>query len=336
MTAGSLRARKIRTPMNLLSLGIDIAQLTFVAALRLDVQRFVKQEFANDERGFRKLRVWLKRHGAGKVRAAVESTNTYAEALLQWLYTEGHEVFLLNAERLFYYGRLLGQRNKTDPSDAVTIATFIALHDATPWQPPSPEQKTLRSLTRVRYQLVCIATQLACQRKTADATARAHLDPLLAKVRDQLKQIAREIAAHLKAHPAIEEQVRRLMTVKGVGLITAAIIIAELPPITPQSDPRTICGWAGLTPRRRQSGKVELPAKLSRKGNAYVRDALYMPALVAKRYNPVLQAFATRLKANGKTNQAILGAVAHKMLRIFVGLLKSKTDFDPHWSLQKG
>lgn len=322
-------------PMTALSAGIDMSQLTFLAALRLDEQRFVKEQFSNDMPGFRRFRRWLQRHGAGKVRIAVENTNTYAEALLHWLHAEGHQVFLLNAERLYHYARSLGQRNKTDPADAVTIAKFIAVHEATPWQPPSPEQKTLRSLTRVRYQLVCAATALACQRKTADASAREHLDAVLDKIRSQLKAVARAINDHLAAHPILSEQVRRLMTLKGVGLITAATAVAELPPITPQSDPRTICGWAGLTPRRHQSGNGEWRTTISRKGNAYLRDALYMPALVARRYNPVLRAFANRLKANGKTSRAILGAVAHKMLRIFVGLLKSNTDFDPAWSFQK-
>lgn len=321
--------------MNPTSLGIDIAKLSFLAALRLDAQRIVQKEFPNSAAGFRQLRNWLQRFCVGHVRVAVESTNVFADALLEWLYAQGHSVFLLNAERLHHYARSLGQRNKTDRADAVTIATFIALHEATPWLPPTPEQKTLRSLTRVRYQLVCTATQLRCQHKTATATARPYLDAVLARTCEQLKQIARDIAAHLAAHPVLAEQVRRLMTLKGVGLVTAAVIQAEIPPITPQTDPRTICGWAGLTPRRHQSGNVELRARLSRKGNAFVRDALYMPAMVAKRYNPLLRDFAARLEAKGKSNAAILGAVAHKMLRILVGLLKSKSDFNPTWSCQK-
>lgn len=321
--------------MNPTSLGIDIAKQSFLAALRLDAKRITRKEFPNTEVGFRQLRNWLKRFCVGQVRVAIESTNVFADALLEWLYAEGHAVFLLNAEQLHHYARSLGQRNKTDRADAVMIATFIALHDATPWQPPTPEQKTLRSLTRVRYQLVCTATQLRCQRKTAPLAARPYLDRVLAQTCAELKCIARDIAAHLAAHPVLAEQVRRLMTLKGVGLVTAAVILAEIPPVTPQTDPRTICGWAGLTPRRRQSGNVELPARLSRKGNAFVRDALYMPAMVAKRYNPLLRDFAARLKANGKSNRAILGAVAHKMLRILVGLLKSNSDFDPTWSFQK-
>lgn len=321
--------------MNTPTLGIDIAQRTFAVALRFDQNRVMQAEFENHPGGFRKLKTWLKRHGAGRLRAGLESTNTYAEALAQWLHDEGHTVYLLNPERTAHYARCLGQRNKTDPADAVTIAMFVAHHEVTPWQPPTPEQKTLRSLTRTRHQLVALGAQVSNQLRTVAAAGRSHLTAVLKAIRTQLAALGREIAQHLRAHPAMHEDVRRLRTVKGVGLVTAAVTLAELPPITKDSDPRAICAWAGLTPRRWQSGQTELPAHLSRKGNAYLRDALYMPALVAKRHNPLLRAFAQRLAANGKSTPAILGAISHKMLRILVGLLRSKTDFDPNWSPKK-
>lgn len=317
------------------SLGIDMAARTFVAALWFEDQRFSKAEFTNDARGFRQLQTWLKRHGLGALRVALESTSTYGEALARWLHEAGHTVHLLNPERVAHFGRSLGQRNKTDPADAVTIARFIAVHRATPWQPPAPEQRTLRSLTRVRHQLIAQRVQLDNQLKTAEPAAAAHLRPIVQTIREELARIDRQIAAHLRAHPALAAQVRRLRTVKGVGWVTAAIVLAELPPVTADTDPRALCAWAGLTPRRWQSGKLERPARLSRKGNAYLRDALYMPALVAKRFNPLLRDFGLRLAANGKSSAAILGAIAHKMLRILVGLLRTNTDFDPTWSPNK-
>jgi transposase len=321
--------------MNIPALGIDMAQLSFSVALWFDSRRCLKARFDNTSTGFRKLDRWLRQHFVGSLRVAIESTNTYADALALWLHQAGHQVHLLNPERIAHYARSLGQHNKTDPADAVTIARYIAAHEATPWQPPTPAQQTLRSLTRTRHQLVDYANQLRNQLKTATAIARQHLEPVLAAVTAQLRTILREIAAHLRAHPPLAEQVRRLMTCKGVGLITAAITIAELPPISAQSDPRALCAWAGLTPRRWQSGNTELPARLSRKGNVYLRQALYMPALVAKRYNPLLRAFAQRLADHGKSTPAILGAISHKMLRILIGLLRSNSDFDPDWSLQK-
>lgn len=318
------------------TLGIDMAKLTFVAALRFDRQRCLKAEFENRSGGFQKLRTWLRTHGAGgSLRIAVESTSVYAEELLHWLHARGHEVFLLNAERVAHFGRVCGQRNHTDRADAELIARFIAQHDATPWQPPPPEQKDLRSLTRARAQIVACIQSLGLQVQTATGPARPHLQSLLRAARRELAAIGQAIAAHLKAHPTLAQQVRRLMSLKGLGLVTAAILVAELPPVTPQTDPRTIAAWAGVIPRRWQSGPREWSTRLSRKGNAYVRQALYMPALVAKRHNPLLRVFAERLAAQGKDSGAILGALSHKMLRIAVGLLRTNTDFDPNWSFEK-
>src|SRR3954468_18553840 len=142
------------------SLGIDMAQLSFSVALWFDSQRCIKSRFDNTPHGFRQLGRWLRQHFTGQVRAALESTNVYAEPLALWLHQAGHQVHVLNPERIAHYARSLGQRNKTDPADAVTIARYIATHEATPWQPPTPAQQTLRSLTRTRHQLVDYANQL--------------------------------------------------------------------------------------------------------------------------------------------------------------------------------
>src|SRR5690606_27317811 len=237
--AGSLRsAKKMSPPMNTPTLGIDMAKLTFVAALWFDRQRFLKAQFDNSPSGFRKLHTWCQTHGAGgALRVAVESTSTYAEALLEWLYTRSYTVFLLNPEQVAHYARACGQRNKTDPADAVTIAAFIAAHEATPWQPPPPQQKDLRTLTRARAQARATVKALGVQLQTSAGPARPHLQALLDAARRTLRAIERDIAAHLRKHPRLGAQVRRLMTLKGVGLVTAAIAIAELPPITAQTDP---------------------------------------------------------------------------------------------------
>jgi transposase len=322
--------------MNTPTLGLDMAKQTFTAALWFGPKHSRQSSFENTRPGYRKLSRWLRAHfvGAG-LRVGVESTSTYADGVVEWLYHEGHEVYLLNPERTAFYARSLGQRNKTDPADAVTIAAFVATHEGTPWQPLSPEQKKLRSLTRTRHQLTSVATELSNQLRTASEPGRAALQAVLHTVREQIAALVRQIKEHLRQAPTLARHVSHLITIKGIALITAATIVAELPPITPDTDPRAICGWAGLTPRRFQSGQTEWRSRLSRKGNQYLRDALYMPALVAKRHNPLLKTFAQRLAAAGKSHPAILGAVSHKMLRIAVGLLRSDSDFDPHWSFQK-
>lgn len=312
-------------------LGIDLAQRSFSAALRLDPRRVLVREFDNTAPGFRKLRGWLHQHCAGPVRAAMESTSIFAEPLAGFLHAEGHQVYVLNPERVACYARSLGQRNKTDPADARIIAAFIAAQEPTPWQPPSPEQKTLRELTRARHQLVAQGRQLRQQLLTSGPAARPYLEQVLAALRQQISALEAQLKGHLRAHPLLGDQVRRLCTCKGIGLTTAAIVIAELPPLSARTQARALCAWAGLTPKRWQSGSSEGRTRLSRKGNAYLRHALYLPALVARRHNPLFRSFALRLSSRGKSSGAILGAVSHKLLRTLIGMLCSQSDFDPNW-----
>jgi transposase len=223
------------------TLGIDISQRTFDVALWFEQKVCAQAHFDNQAAGFRKLGAWLKRHGFSSLRVGLESTNVYGEALAEWLYAAGHEVHLLNPERTAHYARSLGQRNKTDPADAVTIARFMAQHQGTPWQPPPPEQRQLRSLTRTRAQLVLARKQLASQLRTADATAQPHLQKVLAAITAQLAAIARQVAQHLRTFAPLGERARRLTTLKGVGVVTAAVVLASHAKATPTCAKPSTC-----------------------------------------------------------------------------------------------
>lgn len=318
------------------SLGLDMAAVTFAACLWFSPTSQARAAFPNTRAGFRRLSKWIKSHGLGSLRVGIECTNTYGQAVAQWLVEQGHQVYLLNPERTSHYAQARGQRNKTDPSDALNIAAFVALHeDLTPWQPPSPEQAAMCALTRTRADLVSQSQQLANQLRTAQPVARPYLKNCLSFIKSQITEIEKKLRQHLKAHPVLADKVQLLQSLKGVGWLTAVIAIAELPTIDQNTDARAICAWAGVIPKRWQSGKTELPARLSKRGNHHLRNALFMPALVAKKYNPTLRDFAEKLRAKGKRPGAIVGAISHKMLRIIVGLLKSNSPFDPNWSFNK-
>lgn len=321
--------------MKKFSLGLDMAARSFFAALWLGEERVAKKSFPNDRAGFERLGRWLQSHGVGLVRAGIECTNVYGEALAYWLHEHGHEVYLLNPQTISYYARVRSQQNKTDPADAVTIAAYVAQQNPTRWIPPTPEQRTLSLLTRARADLLKQSLALANQLRTAHPEVAPFLKNAYQALKAEIKAIEAKLRLHLKQYPTLSQKVHRLMTIQGIGWLTAVIAIGELPPIDAATDVRTICAWAGLIPRRRQSGKTELPARLSKRGNEHLRRALYMPALTAITRNPVLKTFAYNLAQRGKRKLAIIGAVSHKLLRIIVGLLKSNADFDPNWALSK-
>jgi transposase len=316
-------------------LGLDIAQASFVAELRFDPTRHSQKQFANHRGGFRQLKTWLHQHFTGKARVGLEATGIYSEAIAHWLHAEGHVVHVLNPARVAAYARSIGQRNKTDPADARMIAQYVFHHSLPIWTPPPPEHAKLKRFTRLRRQLGDERQVLKNQRHSAGPEGAAILDRLIANFERELKVVEKALHTLLAEHPHLGEQVRRLTTIKGIGDKTATVVLAELPPITPDSDPRALCAWCGLTPRRHQSGNFEGRAYLGRAGNVHLRKALFMPSLVAKNRNPVLQVFAQRLAQTGHRPTAILGAVSHKLLRLMIGLLKHQQDFDPNWHPKK-
>ncbi len=115
--------------------------------------------------------------------------------------------------------------------------------------------------------------------------------------------------------------------------MTATKLLAELPPCEVLPSARQAAAQAGLTPRQRQSGtSVHGRSCLAKTGNARLRRALYMPALVAMRANPLLRVFAARLRASGKAPKQIVCAVMRKLLHQAYGVLKHAQPFNPNYA----
>jgi transposase len=124
-----------------------------------------------------------------------------------------------------------------------------------------------------------------------------------------------------------------LESILGVGATTAQAILAELPPVEQIPSAQQAAAFAGLAPRQYQSGTtVRQRTRLSKAGNGRLRKALYLPALTALRFNPLLQALYERLVAAGKAKMAAVGACLRKLLLIAYGVLKNHTPFDPSWA----
>lgn len=142
-----------------------------------------------------------------------------------------------------------------------------------------------------------------------------------------------EIEQHLKnllmGDNEIKEQVELLESIPGIGNKTAIAILAELPDVKNFKNAKEVAAFAGLTPRKRESGtSVRGKASLCKIGSAALRKSLFMPSLVAKRYNPTLKAFSEKLNQKGKNGMVIVAAVMRKLLHIIYGVLKNKKTFE--------
>jgi transposase len=316
-------------------LGIDIAAQTFDVALAVG-GREVEAHFANDPDGFAALSRWLAGRGARRVRATMEATGRYGEALADYLHQAGHGVAVVNPARIAAYGQSRLRRAKTDRLDAKLILHFGQREQPALWTPPAPEMRELREVLRRLADL-----QAQQQQERNRLAAGNHSALVLADIRDNLaglqarsERLKTAIAAHVRAHPALSDQERLLCSITGIGPLTAERLMAELPDIRHFTSPKQLVAYAGLAPNVHESGRsVRRRPGVSRQGHAQLRAWIFMPALVAIRHNPVMAAYYHRLCAAGKPKMVAVVAVMRKLLHIVFGVLKSKRPFDPAFGL---
>lgn len=314
------------------TIGIDIAKDTFDVALYRDEQYQLAQ-FANTAEGHRQLLKWLKKRQAQGSHACLEATGQYGEALAQALYERGYPVSIVNPMRVKAYGASQLKRNKTDREDAKVIAHFCASQPLTLWSPPPPEVVELQALS---HRLLTLKEERTAElnRHQSGIRSEAVLQDIadhIAFLEAQITTIQERIADLIDRHPDLRRQRELLTSIPGIGDITAAHFMAEVPDISRFHSAAQLAAYAGLTARRHQSGSsVHRPGRLSKVGNKRLRTAFYMPALSAKRYNPLIEALVARLEARGKRPMVILGAVMRKLLHIAFGVLRSGRPFDPN------
>jgi transposase len=320
--------------------GIDVSQHTLDACLLPAPDGKARtQTFANDGAGHAALAAWADEHaGAAPVGFCLESTGAYGVGLATALADDGRHVSVVNPARVKYAGLMRGQGNKTDRADARLIAEYATRERPPAWRPAPAEVQELQALVRRRDDLRQLAAREQGRLAAPGLPRAAHKSirrtaTFLAKEADRLQRQADELIA---ASAALRADRELLESIPGIGAVTAQAILAELPDAGRFASAQQAAAYAGLAPREYRSGaSVRRRTRLSKAGNARLRRALYLPALTALRFNPLLKALFERLVAAGKARMAAVGACMRKLLMIAYGVLKSRVPFDPAWPMKR-
>ncbi len=253
----------------------------------------------------------------------VEATGGYETVVAATLAAAGLPVVVLNPAQVRHFAGALGKRAKTDPIDAAVIARFIKATAPAIRPLPDEETRMLADLVARRRQIIAmmVAERLRLKRASAKRLIKS-ITRLLAALQKELSDLESGIDQAIKASPLWKAKEDLLASIPGIGSATARTLIAELPELG-TLDRRQIAALVGLAPWTRQSGKWKGKSVIGG-GRASVRSALYMAALVASRYNPVLQPVYQRLLAAGKAKKVALIAVARKLLIACNAILRSK------------
>jgi len=316
-------------------LGLDVAKAKFDAVLLHHAQTHHRL-FANTPAGFAELLRWCRHQGEfASLHAALEATGTYGEALAEFLHQHGVRVSVVNPARIRAFAHSELSRTKTDKADAALIARFCVAHQPPPWTPLPREHRQLQALVRRREALQAMRQQERnrLDLESPDSLLRESLHQHVAHLDGQLRDLEAQLQAHLQAHPVLQHSAQLLQSIPGIGQLTALKLLAEAPLLGHYRSARQAAAYAGLSPRQHQSGSsVHGRTRLSKTGNAALRRALYLPAVVAVRANPLLRVFAQRLLAAGKPKMAVIGAVMRKLLHQAHGVLKHNRPFDPNYA----
>lgn len=319
--------------MTLPVLGIDVSKKQFHVVLLSTSGRSLQHAFANQAAGFAQLAAWLQRQNAACVHACLEATGTYGDALAALLHQAGHRVSVVNPRQIRAFAASELARNKTDPLDAGLIARFGQAHRPAAWTPPAPEVAEWEALVRRLDALEEMRQQEANRLDVASPAVRPSIAEHLEFLDQQIGKAQQAIRDHFDSHPHLRARRDLLVSIPGIAEKTAAKLLAEIPHLEQFSQARQVAAFAGLNPRQWRSGSsVRGRTRLSKVGSPRLRKALYMPALVALRYNPLVRNLAQRLRANGKQPMVIVSAAMRKLLCLAYGILKSGVPFNPNYS----
>jgi transposase len=322
-------------PFQKMFCGIDVSAATLAVAVQQEgSERFEHQEFANTCAGHKKLVAWLLRRSQ-TVRVSLEATGIYSQDVALALDAAGGiEVAVLNPQQVHQFARSM-QRSKTDKADAVALAEYSRRMPFVRWCRPPLAALRLRAVSRLIATLREDHSRLRSRLHAARASSATPdcvvklLKQSMARLQKNRLKLVREALAVIAQDEELQRKFELLKSIKGIAETSAVQLLGELAALDPSMSARQWVAHSGLDPQHRSSGtSVHPPSRISRRGNSRLRLGLYMPALVASRFDPHMKAFYGKLKERHKASLQALTALQRKMLHAIYGCFKSNTPYD--------
>jgi transposase len=316
--------------MDAFYLGIDVAKAKLDCALQLATGKFKNKVIENNPQGFKQLSVWLAKHQAPAPHVCMEATGVYWEAVAEYLADQGMIISVVNPVQIKAFGKTRLVRSKTDKIDAQLIALFCASQSPKAWQAPAPAERALRAMVLRLDALQAMRTQESNRLLVARDEVKADIASHIEWLDEKIKALAKTIREHIDNDPSLKEKQDLLDSIPGVGERTIATTLAFIAHPENFGNARQVGAFAGVEPRQYQSGSsVNLPPRMSKMGNTFLRKSFYMPAMVVLHKTAWGIRFRERLAASGKPPKLIIGAMMRKLIHVVFGVLKSGQKFNP-------
>ncbi|MCK7177155.1 IS110 family transposase [Enterobacter cloacae] len=304
---------------NPLCVGIDVSKATLDIAACGEFPQFTA---GNDSDGFDAIIAELRKYSVALV--LMEATGGLEAAVACQLQAEGFDVAIINPRQARDFARAMGYLAKTDRIDARVLAQMAEVINRHPERErfiralPDAERQVLTSMVVRRRQLIAMMVAERNRLHLAHPQSRKSINIIIKVLEDELARIDKDMNRHIQNH--FQELAEQLGSIKGVGTMTVAALLAEVPELGNLSR-RQISALVGVAPVNRDSGTMRGRRTIFG-GRGGVRTALYMSALVATRHNSVIKTFYIRLLAAGKAKKVALVACMRKLLTILNAMLR--------------
>ncbi|MBB6005753.1 IS110 family transposase [Arcicella rosea] len=328
--------------------GIDISKDSFVACISHKTSTdeiIVKstKKIPNSLSGYNTLQEWVTKFTSPELPLiyVMEATGVYYEPLAFDLLERGKSVSVQLAKNVKFFMQSHNIKSKTDDIDAQAIAQMGLERKLKLWQPGSIQMRLLKHLCRERIMLQAEQTTVKNQSHAWKHTYKPEksilkrLENRLSFIKEQIQEIEQEIKSIVENDQDLAKRVANVCTIKGVGLLSAIVIIAETNGFALFNNKAQLISYAGYDVVRKQSGNTEAKTRISKKGNKNIRKALYFPATSACRFNPkmkntyenITQKTAIKMKGNV--------AVQRKMLVLIYTIYKNNIPYDENYQYDK-
>ncbi|WP_211211708.1 IS110 family transposase [Gilvimarinus chinensis] len=313
--------------MNDVAVGIDVSKKKLDVCIARE-GKYKSKVLSNTPNGHKELIRWLEAQGISQeAPVALEATGPYREAIAIHLSENDWRVSVVNPARISGFAKSELSRNKTDSADAKLIARFALHAELEIWQPPTPAIRELRALVD-RLQALSDMKQQELNRieglsETCEVAVKDMIIDHVHWLEKQILSIQSKIDDHIDGNPELKRDADLIESIPGMGRRATSQFLAYIGDVRRFKSAKALAAFIGVTPKQKQSGtSINGRSSLSRTGHNAARKALFMPGMVAKRFNPVIIAASIRLEARGLTPKAIIGVSMRKLVHMIYGVMK--------------
>lgn len=330
--------------------GIDFSKEKFNACLLTQAGVMGEGEFPNTKSGYQNLLKWTKKRSElgrsfdySEVLFCGEHTGTCSLGLAECLYAKGLKVWLESALKIKYGSGL--SRVKDDKADAEMIAYYASRFyepgRTALFVPESHDVKELRCLYQFRDRIVkdrvALGNQMASRAFECSHYVKAEMLKKKAEALREEKELEREMVKLMLSSAELSENYGILVSFKGIGPITAAVLIIYTSNFKKFDDPRKFACFCGIAPFGKQSGtSVNTKPHVSRFAQTNVKAAIVQACKSAIISNPVIKEYASRLREKGKHEGVIMNNVKNKIIHVIFKMINTKTSWNPEYQQAHG